>query len=49
MVQRQRDLPRQGAAQLLLLSALFVCEGHPDDFLHGTGPEDEVRGGGDLV
>ena len=39
MVQRQCDIPGQGAAELLLLSALFVCEGYPDDTVHGAGAE----------
>lgn len=49
VVQRQRDLPGQGAVELLLLSALFVREGYPDDPLHGAGPEDGVCGGGDMT
>ena len=44
VVQRQRDLPGQGAAELLLLSTLFVREGYPDDTLHGAGEEDGVCG-----
>ena len=38
-------IPRQGTAELLLLSALFVCEGHPDDPLYGAGEEEGVCGG----
>ena len=49
VVQRQCDLPGQGAAELLLLSALLVREGYSDDSLHGAGEEDEVCGGGVLV
>lgn len=49
MVQRQRDLPGQGAAELLLLQALLVCEGYPDETLHRAGEEDGVCGGGDIA
>lgn len=34
-----------GAAELPLLSALFVCEGPPVDPLHCAWPEDGVCGG----
>ena len=33
---------------MLLLSALFFCEGYTDDTLYGAGEEDEVCGGGDI-
>jgi len=33
---------------LLLLSALFLREGYPDDPLHGAREEDGVCGGEDL-
>lgn len=49
VVQRQCDIPGQGAAELLLLSALFVREGYSDDPVHGAGPEDGVCGRGDLT
>lgn len=48
MVQRQCDLPGQGALELLLLSALFVREGYPDDSVHRAGEEDDVCGRGDI-
>ena len=34
---------------MLLLQALFVCEGYTDDFLYGAGEEDGVCGGGDMI
>ena len=49
MVQRQRDLPGQGTTELLLLSALFLYQGHSDDTLYGAGEEDEVCRGRDLM
>ena len=48
-IQRHGHLSRQGAAELLLLSALFLREGYPNDPLHGARPEDGVCGGEDLV
>jgi hypothetical protein len=34
---------------LLLLSALFVCQGYSDDILHGAGEEDGVCGGESMI
>ena len=34
---------------MLLLQALFVCEGYTDDTLYGAGEEDGVCGGGDMI
>lgn len=45
---RGAGICRQGALELLLLSALFFREGYPDDSLHGAGKEDGVCGGSDL-
>ncbi len=42
-------LSRQGAAELLLLSALFLHQGYPDDLLYCAGEEDGVCGGNHLV
>lgn len=49
MVQRQSDLPGQGAAELLLLPALFLRKRHSGDPLHSAGTEDGVCGGRDLM
>ena len=34
---------------MLLLQALFFCEGYTDGTLYGAGEEDEVCGGGDMI
>lgn len=39
----------KSAAELPLLQTLFVCEGYSDDPVHGTGEEDGVCGGGDMI
>ena len=48
MICRYAGLDSTGP-ELLLLSALFFCEGYSDDFLHCAWEEDEVCGGGDLI
>lgn len=45
-IQRQRDLSRQSAPVLLLLSPLLVLEGYRNDICHGTGVQSEVCGRG---
>ena len=34
---------------MLLLSALFFCQGYSDDYLYCAWAEDEVWGGGDMI
>ena len=48
MVQRQRDLTRQGAPELLLLPPLFLHQRHRNDLRYGAGKEGEVWGRGDI-
>ena len=44
----QRNFPRQGPHQPLLSTSLFVCQGHPDDSLHNSGPMHEIRKRGNM-